>query len=62
MQVQEELQGFIKENCFNKENWNDSATFELNKGDMVMFKPFLWHSISKNIVKVFYLEANVNTI
>jgi len=62
MQVQEELQVFIKENCFNKENWNDSATFELNAGDMVMFKPFLWHSISKNLVKVFYLEAHVNTI
>ena len=57
-QLQENLQEFVKENCYDKEKWNDSATINLNSGDIVLFKPWLWHSLSKTLVKVFYLEAN----
>ena len=58
MDVQGDLQGFIKDNCFDKEKWSDTATITMNAGDLILFKPWLWHSISKSLVKVFYLEAN----
>ena len=57
-QVKEDLQEFVKNNCFQPDNWNVTADINMSEGDLLLVKPWVWHSLSKNLVKVFYLEAH----
>jgi hypothetical protein len=56
--VQDNLEEFVKNNCFSKEKWDTVANINLKAGDLVLFKPWLWHSFEDKLIKVFYLEVD----
>jgi hypothetical protein len=56
IQLQENLEEFISKNCNNKSAWDITCQVNMSPGDMVLVKPWLWHSIDPGIVNVFYLE------
>jgi len=37
-------------------NWDIVSCINLYSGDMVLIKPWLWHSLDNKLIKVFYLE------
>jgi hypothetical protein len=57
IQLQENLEEFISKNCNNKSAWDITCQVNMSPGDMVLVKPWLWHSIDPGIVNVFYLET-----
>jgi len=53
----EKAQEFINSNCTDESKWDTVATVNLEAGDLVLVKPWMWHSLDKNLIKVFYLEG-----
>lgn len=51
---------FINNNCSDETKWETFATINMDAGDLVLIKPWTWHSLEKKLVKVFYLESQVN--
>ena len=39
--------------------WDDKLTYVMEPGDMVLFNPWFLHSVSGNLVKLFYINLNV---
>lgn len=64
--IQENLDEFIAKNCFDQSKWSTIAEINLKAGSLILFKPWLWHSLDQKLVKVFYLEfpecVNVETV
>jgi hypothetical protein len=58
--ITENLNEFIKENCFDKEKWDIVADINLYQSNLLLFKPWLWHGLDSKLIKVFYLEREVN--
>ena len=60
IQVQENIEEFISKNCNNKSAWDVTCELNMSPGDMVLIKPWCWHSIDPSIVNVFYLDIPIN--
>jgi hypothetical protein len=56
LEIQEEMEKFIPENCFDESKWNVVADIKLKKGNLLLVQPFQFHSLEKKLVQVFYLE------
>lgn len=56
--VKENVNEFIKENCFDKEKWEVVADINLYQGNIVFVKPWIWHGLDNKLVKVFYIERH----
>lgn len=50
---------FVKENCFNIEKWNCVSEIKMTAGSLVLVKPWIWHYLDNKIVKVFYIEKPI---
>lgn len=57
IQVNENIEEFVSKNCNNKDAWDISCQANMSPGDMVLIKPWCWHSIDPSIVNVFYLDV-----
>lgn len=55
--VGDNIEQFVKENCFKNEKWEDVAKVTLQPNDLVIYKPWIWHSFAEKYIKVFNLEA-----
>lgn len=58
--ITEDLNTFIKDNCFDPEKWEVIADVKLLAGNLLLVKPWVWHSLDNKLVKVFYLEKAAN--
>jgi hypothetical protein len=58
--ITEDLNTFIKDNCFDPEKWEVVADIKLLAGNLLLVKPWVWHSLDNKLVKVFYLEKAAN--
>ena len=54
--ITDDLNTFIKDNCFNPEKWDVVADINLMAGNLFLIKPWIWHSLDNKLIKVFYLE------
>jgi hypothetical protein len=52
-----ELDKFISSNCFDTSKWSETGSIKLEAGDGICFRPWLWHSIQRKLVQVFYIEG-----
>ena len=57
--VTDDLNTFIKDECMNSSKWDAKLTYVMEPGDMVLFNPWFLHSVSGNLVKLFYINLNV---
>jgi hypothetical protein len=46
---------FVSENCFDESKWDIAAQVLMKPNDLILYKPFLWHSFSSTYMKFFYL-------
>lgn len=56
----EKAQEFINNNCTDESKWDTVASINLEAGDLVLVKPWIWHSLDNKLFKVFYLESAVD--
>ena len=54
--ITQDINTFIKDNCFDPEKWETIADIKLLAGTLLLVKPWVWHSLDNKLVKVFYLE------
>lgn len=54
--ITEDLNTFIKDNCFQPEKWDVVADINLHAGNMILLRPWVWHGLDNKLIKVFYLE------
>jgi len=59
-ETQEKAQEFINSNCTDESKWDAVATVNLMAGDLILVKPWMWHSLDNKLVKVFYLESTID--
>ena len=53
----EKAQEFINNNCTDESKWDTVAMVNLMAGDLILVKPWMWHSLDNKLIKVFYLES-----
>lgn len=53
------VQEFITNNCFDESKWDVIADINLSAGSLMLIRPWLWHGLHNKVVKVFYLEYDV---
>jgi len=53
--IDTEINQFVQENCFNPTKWEKISTLHINQGNIVLLRPWMWHSLDPSIVQVFYL-------
>lgn len=56
----EKAQEFINNNCTDESKWDVVATVNMSAGDLVLIKPWMWHSLDNKLLKVFYLESAID--
>lgn len=59
IEVKEKIEDFITQNCNNKDAWDITCQVNMSPGDMVLVKPWIWHSLEGGIVNMFYLDIPV---
>lgn len=55
--LKENLEEFIVKNCNTKHLWDVTCQINMSAGDMVLVKPWCWHSLDSGLVNIFYLET-----
>lgn len=57
--VTDDLNAFIENECMDLSKWDDKLTYVMEPGDVVLFNPWFLHSVDSGLVKMFYINLNV---
>ena len=55
--LKENVQDFIVKNCNNKDLWDVASQVNMSAGDIILVKPWCWHSLDSGLVNIFYIET-----
>ena len=56
LEINTNIEEFIKNNCFDADKWNVVADINFKKGNLILIQPFQFHKLQNKLVQVFYIE------